>query len=139
MIPTIHDPQPGPSGNAHKHGLAATDPIFISRLHPEDRALLERLRNQLFAEHDPQTSVEEMIIDKIAIHLFRQYRFYRLEYHSVNAGMNYDPTGQTTLPHLDRLSRYDSRIAQHLATLQKALVAAQRSRQPMNPDSQEKN
>ncbi len=132
-------PHRGSSGNALKHGLEATDPIFLSRLSADEQAILERLRDMLFTQHQPQSSVEELIVDKIAIHLYRQYRFYRLEHQTINAGMNLDSTGLTMLPHLDRLSRYDSRINHHLNTLYQSLRAAQRNRKFSLSDSQDKN
>lgn len=139
MHPTLTPPHRGSSANALKHGLEATDPIFLARLSPDDRDILERLRDALFCQHQPQTSVEEIIVDKIAIHLYRQYRFYRLEHQTINAGMNHDSTGLTMLPHLDRLSRYDSRINHHLNSLYQTLRAAQRSRQALLSNSQGQN
>lgn len=116
--------------NAFKHGLRATDVLFLSRLLPEEREMVDELRDMLYNRYEPQGAIEQLIVDKLAIHNFRQLRLYRIEYNSMNSSMNHDPTGESTLPHLDRLSRYDSRIALQLRSLEQTLLGLQRNRQP---------
>lgn len=130
---------PGPAGNAYKHGFDALDHIFLSRLLPYERGIIDELRESLYAYYNPQTLIEQLLVDRITIHHFRLFRFYRLEFNSINASMNHDPSGETILPSLDRLSRYDSRITHHLNSLQQTLRAAQRNREHLQQESQAEN
>lgn len=127
----------GPHANAMTHGFDATDQLFLSHLYPFEREVFDSLRAALYESYDPQTLVEQLIVDRIAIHYCRLFRFYRLEYHTVQFNMSVDGSGAAILPHLDRFSRYDARLSSHLNTLERALQSARRARELSHQLSQD--
>jgi len=138
MTPPSIPANPGPHQNALKHGFDATDHLFLSHLTPYERGIFDDMREALYADYLPDSLVECLIVDRIAIHYCRLFRFYRLEYHTIQVNMATDGSGHSILPHLDRLSRYDTRLSTHLNKLQHALRAAQRSRELSQQISQDK-
>lgn len=107
--------------NAVKHGLRATDELFLVHLKRHERAVFEDLRARLHDEYDPQTVHEKLLVDQIAIQHFRQFRLYDLEYLASSKSRNDPLARESILSHLDRLSRYDSRISRQLRALQNRL------------------
>ena len=94
--------------NALKHGLRATDQLFLKSLNPKERKLFREIRKSLHEDYNPQTSHEKLLVDRIAIQHFRSYRLYQVEIQTTNnPATNFDINA---LPNLDLLSRYDSRI-----------------------------
>lgn len=129
---------PHQAGNAVKHGMTASEKLFLTRLDVIEGEILLELRQKLYAHYQPEGSVEELIVDRITIQQFRLFRFYRLEYDTINASMNYDPTGEATVPKLDPFSRYDSRISHHLQHLERTIRMVQRARKDSHDASQAK-
>jgi hypothetical protein len=107
--------------NAFKHGLRATDELFLAHLEPHERRVLEDLRARLHEEYHPQTTHEKLLMDQIIIQNLRLYRLYDLEYRAATLSWA-DPLGNKSIFfHLDRLSRYDERILRQLRALQNRL------------------
>ncbi|RPH93120.1 hypothetical protein EHM69_11170 [candidate division KSB1 bacterium] len=107
--------------NAFKHGLRATDELFLAHLKPSERETFRAFRESLHAEYDPLTDHEKLLVDHIAIQHFRLYRLYRLEYQSTNRSTRASHIRESIIPHLDRFSRYDSRIGRQLRVLHNRL------------------
>jgi hypothetical protein len=101
--------------NAMKHGLKATDEIFLARLKPYVRAAYCQIRETLHERYKPQTEPERDVVDQIAIQHFRLYRLYDLE----NAA--FSGNEDDLVSNLDRFSRYDGRIDRRLRTLHNRL------------------
>jgi hypothetical protein len=118
--------------NAFKHGLRATDDLFLGFLNPAERERFEDLRETYHTQYDPQTELEKLIVDRIAIQHFRLYRLYGLE--NLAAHLTNDllifgkgskskqrSLNESIIPHLDRFSRYDARIEKQLRVLHNRL------------------
>jgi hypothetical protein len=118
--------------NAFKHGLRATDDLFLGYLNPDERERFETLRETYHTQYDPQTEPEKLIVDRIAIQHFRLYRLYGLE--NLAAHLSTDllilgkgskskqrSLNESIIPHLDRFSRYDARIEKQLRVLHNRL------------------
>lgn len=116
--------------NAFKHGLSATDDLFVAHLRHRERAIFEELRSSLHREYNPQTDQEKLLVDRIAIQYFRLFRLYRLEDTAVRETLaavsaperakdHNRPIGSTAsiIPHLDRFARYDWRIGRQIFNL----------------------
>jgi len=110
--------------NALKHGLRATDEIFIAHLKPAERATFDEFRTSLHESYAPQTYLEKLLVDQIAIQHFRQLRLYRLEDAALRKSLAAVATGRrpfddasSVVPHLERFSRYDWRIERQLTIL----------------------
>ena len=101
--------------NAVKHGLRATDEMFLAHLKPRDRQTFSKLRETLHDRYKPQTDPEHELVDEIAIQYFRLYRLYDLE----NAA--FSGNDDTLVSSLDRFSRYDGRIDRRIRTLHNRL------------------
>ena len=65
--------------NAITHGFYATDELFLASLKPKERRSFNKLRDTLHTEYHPQTVRETILVDRLAILHFRQYRLYSLE------------------------------------------------------------
>lgn len=100
--------------NAFKHGLRATDELFLVHLKPREREVFQSLRASLVQEYKPKSTQEELLVDRLAIEHFRLYRLYQIEYRVKDAAL---------LPNLDRFSRYDGRIERHLRALHNRLCS----------------
>jgi hypothetical protein len=111
-MPTTPEGKAKSRMNAMKHGLRATDDLFLAHLRPRERAILESLRTSLHQEYDPQTSHEKLLVDRIAIQHPRLFRLYRLEHDAFRGN-----AGDKIVPHLDRFSRYDSCVERSLRKL----------------------
>jgi hypothetical protein len=118
--------------NAFKHGLRATDDLFLGYLNPDERDRFETLRETYHTQYNPQTEPEKLIVDRIAIQHFRLYRLYGLENIAAHQTTDLLIFGQgsnnkkrnlseTIVPHLDRFSRYDARIERQLRILHNRL------------------
>jgi hypothetical protein len=109
-------------GNALKHGLSATDDLFLIHLKPREREAFDGFRQVLRAEYRPVTDHEKLLVDRIAIQHFRLYRLYQLEYLAANPSSKTASTiRESIIPHLDRFSRYDWRIERQLRVLHNRL------------------
>jgi hypothetical protein len=97
--------------NALKHGLRATDDMFIAHLKPAERTTFSKIRNSLHEHLKPQTEQEQDLVDRIAIQHFRLYRLYDLE--NIAVARNED----SLAVELERYARYDWRIERQLTTL----------------------
>ncbi|MCC6475963.1 hypothetical protein IT157_02820 [bacterium] len=123
-----------PRAKALKHGLGATDELLLEHLSPEERQPFDRLRALFYQYYDPKSEIERLIIDKITIQNFRLFRIYRLEYSATQNSTESPLSPESVIHHLDRLSRYDSRIAKQLQSLRDAFQFARRERQYSSPN-----
>ena len=115
--------------NALKHGARATDELFLAHLRPRERSVLQRLRAALQEEYHPCTPHENLLVDRIAIQHLRLFRLYRFEYDAIRRSPH-----DSIIPHLDRFSRYDSRLERSLRALHNHLrtLYAQRQNHSLN-------
>jgi hypothetical protein len=107
--------------NACKHGLRATDELFIAQLKEGERTTFQRMRRSLLNEYQPVTDGEKMLVDRLAIQHFRLYRLYRLELVATDQSAEKPLTRESILPHLDRFHRYDFRLEKLINSLQNRL------------------
>ncbi|HEY3295234.1 MAG TPA: hypothetical protein VGL38_07335 [bacterium] len=107
--------------NALKHGLRATDELFLTHLKRHEREVFADFRTALHREYKPKTAHEKLLVDQIAIQHFRQYRLYDLEYLATSKSRHDPLATESIFRHLDRLSRYDTRISQQLRALHNRL------------------
>jgi hypothetical protein len=109
--------------NAIKHGLYATEDIFLASLKPNETAIYEEIRTALHEEYKPLTDREKHLVDRIAIHHFRLYRLYDLENRAVSQSRSTPLARYSIVHHLDRFSRYDWRIEKQLRMLHNRLCS----------------
>jgi hypothetical protein len=107
--------------NAFKHGLRATDELFVQHLDPKERKSFEDFRSSLHKEYDPQTVEEKLVIDRIAIQNFRLMRLYHFEYLAANKSKAHPLAPESVIPHLDRYARYDRQLGSQLRSLHNQL------------------
>ena len=117
-MPTTPEGKAKSRMNALKHGLRATDDLFLAHLRPRERSVLESLRASLHEEYNPRTTHEKLLVDRMAIQHLRLFRLYRLEYDATRRSAR-----QSVLPYLDRFSRYDSAVERGLRALHNRLRA----------------
>ena len=117
-MPTTPEGKAKSRRNAIKHGLRATDELFLAHLRPRERSILESLRDSLHQEYNPRTPHEKLLVDRIAIQHLRLFRLYRLEYDATWLG-----TRAGVLQYLDRFSRYDASVERGLRSLHNRLRA----------------
>jgi hypothetical protein len=117
-MPTTPEGKAKSRMNALKHGLRATDELFLAHLRPHERSVLEALRASLHEEYNPLTPHEKLLVDRIAIQHLRLFRLYRLEYDATRQSPH-----ESIIPHLDRFSRYDSSVERGLRALHNRLRA----------------
>ena len=108
-------------GNAITHGFYATDELFLAHLKAPERRRFNRLRDALHAEYHPQTVREKILVDRLAILHFRQYRMYTLEAQAADQSNRHLLGKGSILSHLDRFSRYDWRIERQIRMVQNRL------------------
>jgi hypothetical protein len=103
--------------NALTHGLSATDDVYVESLDTRQRAAYGKIRRALYHFYNPSTSLERLLIDRMAVHHLRMLTLYRLE----STAIRYLPINQgsdkSIFPHLDRFSRYDTRLERQLRIL----------------------
>lgn len=116
-----------------KHGLRATDDLFLTCLTRYERRVFQDFRESLHRDIQPATYEEKLLVDRIAVQYLRQFRLYRLEYKAGSTTFKVILAPNTLLPHLDRFSRYDWRINRQLAILQKELKTLIRRRSKKSP------
>ena len=128
-MPTTPEGKAKSRMNALKHGLRATDELFLVHLRPRERAVFESLRASLHEEYNPRTTHEKLLVDRIAIQHLRLFRLYRLEYDAARR-----TAGESVIRHLDRFSRYDSSVERGLRALHNRLstLYAQRCDHSLN-------
>jgi hypothetical protein len=114
--------------NAFKHGLRATDEFFLAHLQARERRSFRNFRESLYGEYKPVTDHEKLLVDRIAIQHFRLYRLYHLEYLAGSQSTRAPLARDSILPHLDRFSRYDSRLERQLRILHNRVRSLQISR-----------
>ena len=107
--------------NAIKHGLRASDGLFMASLSRYERKIFSEMRNTLHADYNPITSQEQFLVDRITIQYLRLFRLYRLEHTATKKSLDDPLAKDSVLPHLDRLSRYDWRIERQLRILHNRL------------------
>ena len=115
--------------NSFKHGLRATDELFLVHLKRHEKKVFKDFRQALHKEYNPQTENEKLLVDRITIQHFRLFRLYNLEYLATNQSKRTPLARESIIPHLDRFSRYDSRIERQLRVLHNRLKALYISRQ----------
>jgi hypothetical protein len=109
--------------NALKHGLSATDEVFVASLQPDQRHTYDKIRRAVRRFYEPETAFEKLLVDRIAIQHYRMLRLYRLEVISMDTLPINLGSDRSILPHLDRLSRYDCRIERQLRILHNRLIS----------------
>lgn len=112
---------PAPVGkiaNAVTHGLRATDELLVRTLRSSEKDAFNDLRNLIFDHYKPRGPIETLLTEKIAIHHFRLFRLYKLE---SAASVESLRAPISIVHHLDKISRYDSRISAQLLQTQEAL------------------
>jgi hypothetical protein len=116
-----------PDGKAHsrlnrfRHGMDATDEVFLSRLLTPERAAYQKIRRTLVRFYSPRNAYETLLVDRMAIQHLRMLRLYRLESDAMDIVPN--PKDKSSIiPHLDRFSRYDVRIEKQLRILHNRLI-----------------
>ena len=114
--------------NAIKHGLRATDDLFLESLAPQERAIHNQIRHSLHEEYKPLSEREIHLVDRMAIHHLRLYRIYSLENRATAESQRAPLSRGSVIHHLDRLSRYDWRIERQLRMLHNRLYALYTSR-----------
>jgi hypothetical protein len=107
--------------NAMKHGLRATDELFLACLTRRERDVFESFRASLHGEYSPRTPHEKLLVDRIVIQHFRLFRLYRLEDIATRHSSRAPLSRESIIPHLDRFSRYDWRIERGLRVLHNRL------------------
>ena len=109
--------------NSMKHGLRATDDLFLAALNKEERTVYEHIRQSLHKEYHPQTERESHLVDRMAIHHLRLYRIYALESQAAGQSRRAPLARESIVHHLDRFSRYDWRIEKQLRMLHNRLCS----------------
>ena len=109
--------------NALKHGLRATDELFIKTLKPNDRNIFREISDSLHEDYNPQTTHEKLLVDRIAIQHFRSYRLYQIEERTTGNQSSDIDISKSIIPHLDRFSRYDYRIQKDIRILHNRLFS----------------
>ena len=107
----------GPRLNAMKHGLRATDELFLAHLTIDEESSFQSLRDSLHEELKPQSEQEKLLVDKIAIQHFRALRIYQFEYIASRDSHSAPLGRESYIHHLDRFSLYDYRVEQQLKSL----------------------
>jgi hypothetical protein len=109
--------------NSMRHGLDATDEIFMISLNPREQHAFRTIRRSLRTFYNCANSAyERMLIDKMAIQHLRMLRLYKLESETMNT-MTGPKDKSSIIPHLDRFSRYDVRIERQLRILHNRLLS----------------
>jgi hypothetical protein len=109
--------------NAFKHGLDATDDIFMSSLCERERSAFRKIRRSLRRFYNcADTPFELLLVDRMAIQHLRMLRLYRLESDAMSTTV-FLSDKDSIVPHLDRFSRYDSRIEKQLRILHNRLLS----------------
>lgn len=119
---------PVQSAHALKHGLEATDDLLIRNLRLDEKDAFSDFRAIMTEQYKPADNVEILLVEKIAILNFRLFRLYKLELLAGSESYNSPLGPDSIMHHLDRISRYDSRIFHQLTLLQQTLARIQRQR-----------
>ncbi|RQV99839.1 hypothetical protein EH220_00885 [bacterium] len=114
--------------NAIKHGLYATDSLFLSSLSRREIVIYEQVRASLHEEYKPLTEREKHLVDRLAIHHFRLYRIYDLENLAASKSRDAPLSKKSIIPHLDRFSRFNWRIERQMRMLHNQLYSLYISR-----------
>lgn len=134
-VDSLSFPQTGPTSpdgksaarlNSFKHGLDATDEIFMSRLQSSERSAYRKIRRTLYKFYSPNTSYETLLVDRMAIQHLRMLRLYRLESEAMDV-ITFPNNRGSIIPHLDRFSRYDVRIEKQLRILHNRVILFKKS------------
>ena len=148
------------SRNALKHGLLARQILLDDDPH-EDPADLDRLLNELVTDFAPETTVERLLVERIAACYWRLRRALRFETQAISklrqgpqdvasqliqqiAQTEHDPLDYVlpTASDLDKLIRYEAMIDRELNRAMNQLHRLQRARSskphPTNPDLQDR-
>jgi hypothetical protein len=107
--------------NAVTHGFYATDEMFLAHLQPSERNVFQRMREALHAEYNPQREQEKALVERLAILYFRQLRLYGLEAAAAELSERKPLAPGSLISHLDRFSRYDTRLERQIRALHNRL------------------
>ena len=107
--------------NAIKHGLYATDSLFLESLSKRETSIYDQIRASLHEEYKPLTEREQHLVDRLAIHHFRLYRIYDLENLATAKSRNEPLSPKSIIPHLDRFARCNWRIERQMRALHNQL------------------
>ncbi|MBL0061641.1 MAG: hypothetical protein IPP40_09220 [bacterium] len=116
------------SANALKHALDATDLLLTRNLKSDEITAFADIRLLYFEQYKPINRVEAMFVEKIAILNFRLFRLYKLEQMASSESHKLPLGANSIMNHLERISRYDSRIYKQLESLHFTLTRVQMSR-----------
>jgi len=114
--------------NAMKHGLYATDELFLASLNHKETEIYTQIRASVHEEYKPLSERENHLVDRIAIHHFRLYRVYDLENLAASKSRSAPLSRESIIPHLDRFSRFNWRIERELRMLHNRLYSLYISR-----------
>ena len=120
--------------NALKHGIFSKVALLKNESRSEFDSLLAGLREDL----QPEGTLEQALVEKLAISLWRFRRFLHAEADDVQAGIELDfnlPTHKSILNNPDRLLRYEASIERNFDRTLTQLERVQRLRlgQPVLP------
>lgn len=107
--------------NALKHGLRATDEIFLQSLNPQERKTFRQLKNIIQKHYKPRTDHEQLLVDQIAIQHFRGFWLHRLEQQAAHNLSPDQDISNYLMPLLDRFTRHNTRILKDIKTLHNRL------------------
>ena len=99
-----------------KHGLFATDKIFVQCLGGEERRLFYQLRAQIFKELEAEGAVETMLAEKVAISFFRYLKLSGIAQELAEHALYKSNVDGSKQPHesiifaMERLARIEAKI-----------------------------
>ena len=126
-----------------RHGLHATDRVFVSCLDSEYRGVFQRLRAQIFNELAPGGPIETMLAEKVAISYLRYLKLSAIAQQLAENAVYKSGLDGLTTPHkavidaLERLARIETRIERTArASLQEVKEAKKRRDEEAERNSQ---
>lgn len=120
------------SRNATRHAVLSENVAASG----EDAAIFENLRSGLVAEFDPQTAMETLFVERIAVLFWRERQLVNSEasmLSEASQGITRGPYIAPTLRLVDQLlvGRYQTMLTNQIASTIHQLHSVQRSRQEM--------
>ena len=117
-----------------RHGLNATDRVFVSCLSAEYHGVFKCLRAQLLNELDPHGPVETMLAEKIAISYLRYLKLSAIAQQLAENAVYQSGIDGLTAPHkavieaMERLARIETRIERTARTSLQEVKEAKKRR-----------
>ena len=105
-----------------KHGMCATDEVFLSALTRHERQVFENLRQTFHEHYHPEREQERLLVDRIVIEQFRLLRLYRIEHQAYRRDANTEQLRHSMVPYIDRFSRYEAHTNRILRVLHNRLL-----------------